>query len=164
MKLLGTFLLLAGAMQLRAAALGGARRERRALRDLIAAMEHLRRGVQSLRSPLPELLSCCGLGVYADRFFAQILDGRGQDGDRPLPDCWREAVGALPLGVREKETLVRAADALGGDEEGLLRALDGTAEELRGALHAREAGSAREDRVTTALCLSFGILAAVLLF
>lgn len=163
MKALGAALLLGGAALLCRALLADRRRERDTLRALAAALEGLEREVRVSLVPMPRLLARRGWGRYADAFFASVLALREAQSERSLPDCWRAAAHSLPLSPQERESIARPADALGGEEEDLLRALHASAQELRAALVSRETESARERRLIPALCFSLSLLVTVLL-
>lgn len=163
MRGLGAALLFLGAALVRAAYLGERRRERCALREMVQALAYLEQGVRVLHLPLPRLLERQGGGRYADGFFARILEKHTALPDCPLPECWRAAALTLPLPTREREAICRLADALGGEEEDLLRALGGGARQLQKALEAMEEKSGQEERLITAVCMSGGALTAILL-
>lgn len=163
MKALGAALILCGTAIVCRTLLGARRRERAALRELADALEGLEREVRVALVPLPRLLTRRGQGRYGDLFFSSILAMHEAEPDCPLPDCWRAAAQDLPLPSRERESVARPADAFGGEEEDLLRALCAAAQELRAALDAREIESARERRLIPALCFSLSLLLTVLL-
>ena len=121
MKLLGAALILCGAALQCHALLGARRQERAALRELSAALEGLERGIRASLTPLPRLLGQRGAGKYADAFFADVL--AQLENGTPLPDGWRKAAARTPLGEREQAVLSGLADALGGEEDAVLRAL-----------------------------------------
>ena len=121
MKLLGAALILCGAALQCHALLGARRQERAALRELSAALEGLERGIRVSLMPLPRLLGQRGAGKYADAFFADVL--AQLENGTPLPDGWREAAARTPLGEREQALLSGLADAFGGEEDAVLRAL-----------------------------------------
>lgn len=162
-KALGIALILCGAALLCRSLLASRRQERDTLRELAAALENLECGVRVSLTPMPRLLTRRGQGRYADAFFASMLVLRETEPERPLPECWRAAAQRLPLSPQERESAARPADALGGEEESLLRALRTSAQELRAALARREAESARERRLIPALCFSLSLLVTVLL-
>ena len=146
MKLLGAALILCGAALQCHALLGARRQERAALRELSAALEGLERGIRVSLMPLPRLLGQRGAGKYADAFFADVL--AQLENGTPLPDQ------ALLSGL---------ADALGGEEDAVLRALRAAAQALRGTLTERERQSARDTRLVTTLCFSLSLLVTILL-
>ena len=154
MKLLGAALILCGAALQCHALLGARRQERAALRELSAALEGLERGIRASLMPLPRLLGQRGAGKYADAFFADVL--AQLENGTPLPDGWREAAARTPLGEREQTVLSGLADALGGEEDAVLRA-------LRATLTERERQSARDTRLVTTLCFSLSLLVTILL-
>lgn len=156
MKLLGAALILCGAALQCHALLGARRQERAALRELSAALEGLERGIRASLMPLPRLLGQRGAGKYADAFFADVL--AQLENGTPLPDGWREAAARTPLGEREQAVLSGLADALGGEEDAVLRA-----QALRGTLMERERQSARDTRLVTTLCFSLSLLVTILL-
>ncbi len=161
MKLLGAALILCGAALQCHALLGARRQERAALRELSAALEGLERGIRASLTPLPRLLGQRGAGKYADAFFADVL--AQLENGTPLPDGWREAAARTPLGEREQALLSGLADALGGEEDAVLRALRAAAQALRGTLMERERQSARDTRLVTTLCFSLSLLVTILL-
>ena len=161
MKLLGAALILCGAALQCHALLGARRQERAALRELSAALEGLERGIRASLMPLPRLLGQRGAGKYADAFFADVL--AQLENGTPLPDGWREAAARTPLGEREQALLSGLADAFGGEEDAVLRALRAAAQALHGALTERERQSARDTRLVTALCFSLSLLVTILL-
>lgn len=163
MKLLGAVLILSGSLLVRARLLLTRRRERQALCEIIAALEYLARELRSSLLPLPRLLERRGLGAYADEFFSQTLTLHTADGDIPFALCWREAAARLPLAAPERETLLRTAEAFGGEEESALAALRGGISALRAALEGRQVEERRNGRLTGALCLSGGMLLVILL-
>ena len=69
----------------------------------------------------------------------------------------------MPLGEREQALLSGLADAFGGEEDAVLRALRAAAQALRGALTERERQSARDTRLVTTLCFSLSLLVTILL-
>ena len=161
MKLLGAALILCGAALQCHALLGARRQERAALRELSAALEGLERGIRASLMPLPRLLGQRGAGKYADAFFADVL--AQLENGTPLPEGWREAAARTPLGEREQAVLSGLADALGGEEDDLLRALHAAAQTLRDSLRERERDSARDTRLVTTLCFSLSLLVTILL-
>ena len=161
MKLLGAALILCGAALQCHALLGARRQERAALRELSAALEGLERGIRASLMPLPRLLGQRGAGKYADAFFADVL--AQLENGTPLPDGWREAAARTPLGEREQAVLSGLADAFGGEEDAVLRALRAAAQALRGTLTERERQSARDTRLVTTLCFSLSLLVTILL-
>ena len=161
MKLLGAALILCGAALQCHALLGARRQERAALRELSSALEGLERGIRASLMPLPRLLGQRGAGKYADAFFADVL--AQLENGTPLPDGWREAAARTPLGEREQAVLSGLADALGGEEDAVLRALRAAAQVLRGTLIERERQSARDTRLVTTLCFSLSLLVTILL-
>ena len=161
MKLLGAALILCGAALQCHALLGARRQERAALRELSAALEGLERGIRASLMPLPRLLGQRGAGKYADAFFADVL--AQLENGTPLPDGWREAAARTPLGEREQAVLSGLADAFGGEEDAVLRALRAAAQALRGTLMERERQSARDTRLVTTLCFSLSLLVTILL-
>ena len=161
MKLLGAALILCGAALQCHALLGAQRQERAALRELSAALEGLERGIRASLMPLPRLLGQRGAGKYADAFFADVL--AQLENGTPLPDGWREAAARTPLGEREQAVLSGLADALGGEEDVVLRALRAAAQALRSTLTERERQSARDTRLVTTLCFSLSLLVTILL-
>lgn len=161
MKLLGAALILCGAALQCHALLGARRQERAALRELSAALEGLERGIRASLMPLPRLLGQRGAGKYTDAFFADVL--AQLENGTPLPDGWREAAARTPLGEREQAVLSGLADALGGEEDAVLRALRAAAQALRGTLTERERQSARDTRLVTTLCFSLSLLVTILL-
>ena len=161
MKLLGAALILCGAALQCHALLGARRQERAALRELSAALEGLERGIRASLMPLPRLLGQRGAGKYAEAFFADVL--AQLENGTPLPDGWREAAARTPLGEREQTVLSGLADALGGEEDDLLRALHAAAQTLRDSLRERERQSARDTRLVTTLCFSLSLLVTILL-
>ena len=161
MKLLGAALILCGAALQCHALLGARRQERAALRELSAALEGLERGIRVSLMPLPRLLGQRGAGKYADAFFADVL--AQLENGTPLPDGWREAAARTPLGEREQALLSGLADAFGGEEDAVLRALRAAAQALRGTLMERERQSARDTRLVTTLCFSLSLLVTILL-
>ena len=62
-----------------------------------------------------------------------------------------------------KAVLSGLADALGGEEDAVLRALRAAAQALRGTLMERERQSARDTRLVTTLCFSLSLLVTILL-
>ena len=160
MKLLGAALILCGAALQCHALLGARKQERAALRELSAALEGLERGIRTSLTPLPRLLGQRGAGKYADAFFSDVL-ARLEDGTPP--DGWREAAARTPLAEREQAVLSGLADALGGEEDTVLRALRTAAQALRGTLSERERQSARDTRLVTTLCFSLSLLVTILL-
>ena len=160
MKLLGAALILCGAALQCHALLGARKQERAALREL-SALEGLERGIRASLTPLPRLLGQRGAGKYADAFFSDVL-ARLEDGT-PLPDGWREAAARTPLAEREQAVLSGLADALGGEEDTVLRALRTAAQALRDTLAERERQSARDTRLVTTLCFSLSLLVTILL-
>ena len=161
MKLLGAALILCGAALQCHALLGARRQERAALRELSAALEGLERGIRASLMPLPRLLGQRGAGKYADAFFADVL--AQLENGTPLPDGWREAAARTPLGEREQALLSGLADAFGGEEDAVLRALRAAVQALRGTLTERERQSARDTRLVTTLCFSLSLLVTILL-
>ncbi len=161
MKLLGAMLILCGAALQCRVLLAARKRERDALRQFSAALEGLERSVRASLTPLPRLIERRGAGQYADAFFSAVL-ARLREG-APLPDGWREAAALAPLAERERAVLSCLADAFGGDEDDLLRALRAASQSLRDALHEREHDSAREGRLVTTLCFSLSLLITILL-
>ncbi len=161
MKLLGAALILCGAALQCHALLGARKQERAALRELSAALEGLEREIRTSLTPLPRLLGQRGAGKYADAFFSDVL-ARLEDGT-PLPDGWREAAARTPLAEREQSVLSGLADALGGEEDTVLRALRTAAQALRDTLAERERQSARDTRLVTTLCFSLSLLVTILL-
>ena len=63
----------------------------------------------------------------------------------------------------EQAVLSGLADALGGEEDAVLRALRAAAQALRGTLTERERQSARDTRLVTTLCFSLSLLVTILL-
>ena len=161
MKLLGAVLILCGAALQCRALLGARKRERDALRELSTALEGLERGIRASLTPLPRLLGQRGFGRYADAFFSDVL--ARMEGGSPLPDGWRGAAARTPISERERAELAGLADALGGEEDDLLRALRAAAQTLRDALRERERDRARDARLVTTLCLSLSLLVTILL-
>ena len=72
-----------------------------------------------------------GGSFSADAFFADVL--AQLENGTPLPDGWREAAARTPLGEREQAVLSGLADAFGGEEDAVLRALRAAAQALRGS-------------------------------
>ena len=102
-----------------------------------------------------------GGSFSADAFFADVL--AQLENGTPLPDGWREAAARTPLGEREQALLSGLADAFGGEEDAVLRALRAAAQALRGTLMERERQSARDTRLVTTLCFSLSLLVTILL-
>ena len=102
-----------------------------------------------------------GGSFSADAFFADVL--AQLENGTPLPDGWREAAARTPLGEREQAVLSGLADALGGEEDAVLRALRAAAQALCGTLMERERQSARDTRLVTTLCFSLSLLVTILL-
>lgn len=161
MKLLGAVLILSGSGHACLRYLTAVRRERQALRELAAALELLARGVRTRLLSLPRLMERRGQGAFADGFFTRVL-AEGER-DTPLERRWREAAETLPLRPQERETLARTADAFGETEEGVVASLLSAAQELRGALAAREREACAERRLALTLCLGGGTLLTVML-
>ena len=102
-----------------------------------------------------------GGSFSADAFFADVL--AQLENGTPLPDGWRKAAARTPLGEREQALLSGLADAFGGEEDAVLRALRAAAQALRGTLMERERQSARDTRLVTTLCFSLSLLVTILL-
>ena len=102
-----------------------------------------------------------GGSFSADAFFADVL--AQLENGTPLPDGWRKAAARTPLGEREQAVLSGLADALGGEEDAVLRALRAAVQVLRGTLMERERQSARDTRLVTTLCFSLSLLVTILL-
>ena len=162
-RLIGAALLLSGTALLYGGIAGGRRRELCALRELIAALEFLERGVRASLTPMPRLLAQRGLGVQADAFFTRLRGLLRADDGCSFAECWRAAAEPLPLRPQEKEMLAALGAALGGEEESVLLALQNTARALRTALSAREAAQRQESRLSGTLCFSGGLLLTILL-
>ena len=101
-------------------------------------------------------------GKYADAFFADVLARSWRMGRR----C-RTAGAKPPPGRRSASgsrlLLSGLADAFGGEEDAVLRALRAAAQALRGTLTERERQSARDTRLVTTLCFSLSLLVTILL-
>ena len=99
-------------------------------------------------------------GKYADAFFADVL--AQLENGTPLPDGWREAAARTPLGEREQALLSGLADAFGGEEDAVLRAL--ARRRRRCAVRSRSgSGRAQDTRLVTTLCFSLSLLVTILL-
>lgn len=160
-RLTGAALLLVSSFLLRRSFLLRAHLRRKTLRALAEGFLLLASSVRLTLMPLPRLLRKTVCAPEAERFFAAVSDGlaRGE----AMEHAWAAAALSLPLDARERESIAALGSALGGDEASVCASLTHVSETLREserrlAQHARE-----EARVTTALCLSGGLFAVIVL-
>ena len=149
---IGAALIVGAGLLLRGTILSKTRREERtmrALRDVLLALE---REIALNLTPLPVLFTRGGCGEIADAFFSSVSDGLRAG--RTLRDCWAVSASELTLPQEVKERVAHFGAMLGGDEEGVCRALRAMADELSDAMEARARERAQRERVTTALCVS----------
>lgn len=163
-RVLGALLILGGGGVQRWLMLREKRRARETLRELSLALETLARELRMSLAPLPRLLLRSGLGKTADAFFACVMRSYAAGGgDRPLADCWQDAVEELGLSPQDANTVVSVASAFGAQEDELASALNTAALSLRASLLERQSVQRQEEKLVTTLCLSLSILLTVLL-
>lgn len=160
LRLVGAGLILCASLLTRRTLLGGARAAQRTRCTLAAAFEAMESEIRLMLTPLPALLRRT-YGAEADAFFARV--SRALRRGAPLAEAWRQAARALPLTEEERELVGRAGQRLCGDEESVRAALQLAARQLRDRYDAAERLRGRDERLTTALCLSAGLLLAILL-
>ncbi len=159
-RAVGAGLILCASLLTRRTLLDGARTAQGARRALAAAFETMEAEIRLLLTPLPTLLRR-PYDARTDTFFARAL----QELERgaPLREAWRRAAQTLPLPEEERELVACMGGRLSGDEESVRAALMLCARQLREQSEAAERRHGQDERLTTALCLSAGLLAAILL-
>lgn len=157
---LGAGLILCAALLVRHTLLCERRTQQRVRRALAAALEAMEAEIRALLTPLPDLFRR-ERGTEIRAFFSCFADLLGSG--TPIADAWRGAVGILPLPEDERDALALFGARLNGDEDGVCAALTLTARTLRTHYEEAERRRGQEERLTTALCLSAGLLLAILL-
>jgi len=156
----GAGLILCAALLTRRALLGERRERQRTRRALAAAFETMEAEIRLLLTPLPTLLRR-GCGAESRAFFETVSIALRRGGDPSA--AWREAAEALPLPRNERESLALLGGRLGGDEESVCAALSLAARTLRACYDDAERRRGQDERLTTALCLSAGLMLVILL-
>jgi len=156
----GALLILCAALLTRRALLEERRAAQRTRRALAAAFEAMEAEIRALLTPFPALLRR-DVGPEAGPFLQAVAASLRRG--RSLCEAWSGAVDALPLPEEERAALAPLGARLGGDEEGVRAALKLAAEMLRAGYEEAERRRAQEERLTTALCLSAGLLLVILL-
>ncbi len=160
LRAVGAGLILSAALLARRTLLCAGREEQRVRRTLAAAFEAMEAEIRALLTPLPALLSR-GYGEETKVFFAVFSSFIRQG--KTLDIAWNDAVESLPLPQDEREALALLGGRLGGDEESVCAALALAARTLRASYEDAERRRGQEERLTTALCLSAGLLLVILL-
>ena len=155
----GAGLILGAALLTRRELLQERRLRQRTRRALAAAFSAMEAEIRALLTPLPALLRR-GYGAETEPFFEAIAASLRREG---VESAWRGAAETLPLPEEEREALARLGERLNGDEDGVRAALTLAAQGLTASYEEAERLRVQEERLTTALCLSAGLLLAILL-
>lgn len=161
MKLAGALLLLGGAawwtLLRRREGMEPVETARALLEDLAV----LRCQIEVCRTPMPELLrDMLSTGPGGALLWKPLGDMLAREGAY-LPDCWREAVGALPPPLNRMLAPIGPLLPEGG--EALGEAVEETREELARFLQEETARQLEHSRVTAALCLAGASLVILVL-
>ena len=154
-------LILGAGFRLRGTILSKSRRSERTLRQMRDALLALEREIAFALTPLPMLFARGGYGEAVDAFFASVSGGLRAGGT--LASCWAASTETLTLPLSLKDRVARFGTTLGGDEEGVRRALRAMADELTDALEMYRRERSGRERITTALCVSGSVLLLLIL-
>ena len=158
LRALGAGLILCGGLLARQALVEPVRRAQRTRLTLAAALESMEAEVRLLLTPMPALLR---RAAAEDAFFGRILSGLASG--VPPEEAWRRAADGLPLPPEERELLAALGGRMGGDEEHVSASLALAASRLRRRYDDVGSGRRREEKLTTALCVSASLLLSILL-
>lgn len=106
LRLLGSALLIAAGTLLGQSRLTELQRRARCLRELCDGLGRMLAELETLQSPLKELLS----HLTDIRFFRLVSAGLGGE---PVESLWRRAAAAMPLSSEERDTLAAPGAVLG---------------------------------------------------
>ena len=160
LRWLGAGLILASAFLMRRTLLETERRAQRIRRALAGALETMEAEVRLLLTPMPALLRRTydtEEGLFFERASRELSRGGS------LEDAWAHAAMALPLPPDERWNFAGLGGRLGGSEESVCAALTLAASQLRRRYDERDEQRPQAERLTTALCLSAGLLLSILL-
>ena len=161
LKLMGSFLILAGGVLVRQRCVRAWRQEQEALASLTGALERLAEEVRATALPLPRLLSeAAGPGAAGD-FFRAVLTGLRRE--EPLPGAWRQAALALSLSPEDRRSLAGAGEGLRGSEEQVCRSLEAASSQLERSLEDARRREREREQQATALSFSGAALLVILL-
>lgn len=162
-KLLGSLCVFAAGGLVWSYRLQERRRRHRLLSELTAALDAMEAELRLTRMPLPRLLErlaeTCG-GEVSD-LFRRAANGL-KAGELPQA-AWEQALAGLPLPGEDRQTLLRLADILQGDEESACKGISLASNALRSRLERWERQRPEEDKRATALCFSAAALVVILL-
>lgn len=163
LKLLGSFCVAAGGALAWYLQRAERRRKRDTLSDLRRAFRRMGEEVRMARTPLPMLLGALAgdCGEPAAAFFQAVSQAAAQ-GER-LPQAWREAAEALPLGEGDKSIVSALAGDLQGDEEKVCKAISHVTYELANSAGEAEKRRPEEEKRAAALWFSASALLVILL-
>lgn len=158
LRLLGSGLLIAAGTLLGWGRLREMQERLCCLRDLAAGLGRLGAELETLQSPLPELL-----GHLADRpFFRLVAAGFGGE---PFPQLWARAAETLPLTAEERQTLTAPGAVLGRcDAELACAELSLARRDLTARADALEREIAQRGRRFAGLGAALGAIVAAVLF
>ena len=161
LKLMGSFLILAGGVLVRQRCVRAWRQEQEALASLAGALERLAEEIRATALPLPRLLSeTAGPGAAGDFFRAVLTRLRGGDS---LPGAWEQAAVVLPLSPEDRRAVAGAGEGLRGSEEQVCRSLEAASAQLARSLEEIRRRQRERERQATALSLSGAALLVMLL-
>ena len=129
------------------------------MESLLADLFELRRGICSLRKPLPLLLrELAAHSLAAGGFWEDVAASLLQ---KSVSDAWTDAIKRLEPDLQSR--LAPIGGFLTGGEDELGKLIDETREELAGYLHAQRLRQAAQRRIETALCLAGAGLAVLVM-
>ncbi|MBR6738251.1 MAG: hypothetical protein IKL99_01120 [Oscillospiraceae bacterium] len=160
MKLLGGILFFASGVLLRCVLVEQKRREIRMLRETILSLQMLRQRLYATLQPLPKLLA----GVSEERnccFFTAVCRCYAGEPDGGIDSAWHKTPESLPMDFADREIVKSLADAFSAPEELLRRGFESALEQLQNSLDEKERRRGKDERLTTALCISGNIILLV---
>ena len=161
LRLSGAAMILAGAMLVRNTLVEEDRRIQRTRLALADAFESMASEIRLLLTPVPELLQreCCGeVRAFFSAALRQMREGAGPE------QAFEEAARLLTLPEDEKKLAARIGGHIAGSEESACAALALAASSLRRGYERAAQMQKEKDRMTTTLCISAALFAAILLF
>ena len=156
----GALLILSGGLITRHTLISGTRGAQRTRRALADALDSMEREIQTLLTPLPELLMRRCEAETASFFQAAA---RGMAAGQTLRESWLHAAELLPLPEEERARFAALGARLSGDGAAVCAALRLASSELREQYREGERERNAQERLVTALCVGLSILLFILL-
>ena len=162
-KLLGSFCVFAAGGIVWSVRRRERRKQRLLLSELIAALGRMETEIRLTRMCLPQLLKL--LAAERCREVSAFLTAVSQGlaaGKTPAA-VWKQAVAELDLPEESRQTILRLAETMQGDETSICKGIALAGKKLKNSLDRMEDQRQEEDRRATALLFSATALVVILL-